>query len=131
MEFTGERLIFEEMKPLAIKEHLERYYFARDFIKNKKVLDIAWGIGYGSEILGRHAKKIIGGDISIETIKFARKKYPNKKINSLQIDATKMDLKSNSFDVVVSFETIEHFEDFKKYLKEIKTKRREINKWKD
>ena len=102
--------------------HLHRYLIASKFVKNKIVLDIACGEGYGTFILSKKAKKIWGADIDKNTIEQARKKYQNKKINFIQANATDLPFEKNFFDVIVSFETIEHLskENGIKFLTQIK-----------
>jgi 2-polyprenyl-3-methyl-5-hydroxy-6-metoxy-1,4-benzoquinol methylase len=56
-------------------EHLYRYYFALHFVKDKKVLDLACGEGYGSYILSKSAEYVTGLDIDEKTIKHASCKY--------------------------------------------------------
>ena len=55
LEWTGERYSpFVELKISGAEIHYEllhRYYFALHFVKDKKVLDLACGEGYGSYIL--------------------------------------------------------------------------------
>jgi Methylase involved in ubiquinone/menaquinone biosynthesis len=106
---TGERFIPSQTGIIEI-EHLNRYYFVINQIdlREKTVLDIASGEGYGSNILARHAKKVIGVDISEEAINHAKNKYQSEKLKFIQGNATSIPLPDNSFDVVVSFETIEH-----------------------
>ncbi len=103
-------------------EHIARYLFAMQFVKEKVVLDIASGSGYGSEILVNEgkAKKVIGIDISKEAIKYAQEKYGSKKIEFLQGDCRDIPLKDKSVDAVVSFETIEHIEEHEQFMKEIR-----------
>jgi ubiquinone/menaquinone biosynthesis C-methylase UbiE len=120
MKFTGERLILEGANPSMLKEHMERYLFAKRFVKGKKVLDLACGTGYGTNILSETAKSIYGGDISKETILSAKKSFKNKKIKFEVIDATNMEFPSKYFDVVVSFETIEHLERWDLFVEEVK-----------
>ena len=45
-------------------EHVHRYLWAEQFSRGKRVLDIACGEGYGSEILARSAAHVIGVDLS-------------------------------------------------------------------
>jgi len=42
MKLTGEQLIPELSKKRLIDEHLDRYKFSLDYVKNKKVLDISY-----------------------------------------------------------------------------------------
>ena len=54
LEWTGERYLpFVDPKISGAEihyEHLHRYYFALHFVKDKKVLDLACGEGYGSKL---------------------------------------------------------------------------------
>lgn len=119
MEFTGERLHPEINGQIAI-EHLHRYALACDLVKNQKVLDIASGEGYGSMLLSKHAKMVIGVDISSEAVQHANNKYKNINLSYLVGSADDIPLESNQFDVVISFETIEHLKDHQKMFSEIK-----------
>ncbi|HLG90569.1 MAG TPA: class I SAM-dependent methyltransferase [Candidatus Saccharimonadales bacterium] len=101
-------------------EHVARYEAVKDLVTNKTVLDIACGSGYGSSILARKAKKIIGVDSDKKTIAYALEKYGLKNIEFLVGDANRIPIKDNAVDMVVSFETIEHVSDFKKFLREMK-----------
>lgn len=101
--------------------HLARYNFAKQFCKDKRVLDISCGEGYGSYILSlAGSKEVVGLDISEETILTAKKNYKSDNLNYLVSDAGALkDLKDNYFDLIVSFETIEHLNEVDNYLKEI------------
>jgi len=102
--------------------HLHRYLIASRFVKNKIVLDAASGEGYGSFILSKNARKVFGVDIDEKTILEAKKKYKNEKIYFLNANVTNLPFTENFFDVIISFETIEHLskEDGIKFLEQIK-----------
>lgn len=119
-DFKGETWI-PGVTPKRIEEdHIERYRFASRFIKGKIVLDIACGAGYGSKYLLSHgAKEVVGVDISDEAIKYARQHYVDDKLIFMKADATNLGFINETFDVVVSFETIEHVEKYHKFLEEI------------
>lgn len=116
---TGERLEFYGYSDVTI-EHLHRYAIANDFVKDKVVLDIASGEGYGSYILSKNASKVIGVDIDKEAVIEAQKKYLNDNLNFTVGSADNIPLDSNTIDVVVSFETIEHHDKHDEMLIEIK-----------
>jgi ubiquinone/menaquinone biosynthesis C-methylase UbiE len=121
MKYTGERMIPEYNQGDFIwAEHYTRYIFASQFVKGRKVLDIACGSGYGSAYLARTAKKVFGVDISKETIGYAQKKYGSDNIEYLTGSAESIPLPDQSIDIVVSFETVEHISDYEKFLREIK-----------
>ncbi|HEX8575231.1 MAG TPA: class I SAM-dependent methyltransferase [Flavobacterium sp.] len=116
---TGERLEFYNYGDVTV-EHLHRYAIALDFIKNKKVLDIASGEGYGSFLLSSKAELVYGVDIDATSIKNATLKYKNHNLKFIEGAAAKIPLENNSVDVVVSFETIEHHDQHDEMMLEIK-----------
>ena len=72
---TGERMMPEMLHSTIIIEHLHRYALASLFCKNKNVLDIASGEGYGSNILSQYADQVTGVDIDENAVKYAASKY--------------------------------------------------------
>jgi 2-polyprenyl-3-methyl-5-hydroxy-6-metoxy-1,4-benzoquinol methylase len=117
---TGERLTGSTTDEQTILEHLQRYWFARNFSAGKNVLDIACGEGYGCSILGSNANTVIGVDISPEVIEFARRKYGSNQVSFECGSALKIPLDDDSVDLVVSFETIEHVDHPEVFLDEIR-----------
>ena len=121
MKDTGERLIPEgHTQTLTYGEHLARYLSVMPIIKNKIVLDIASGAGYGTKLISGDAKKVYGIDYSSEAVKYAKEYYGSKNIEYIKGDAQAIPLADNSVDVIVSFETIEHLKNPKKFIKEVK-----------
>lgn len=116
MEYTGERVIPKIMNPKngMLIEHIARYKFARNFSKGR-VLDIACGSGYGSEIVlnkNPSIEELVGIDISEEAINYAKANYSYDNTSYYVDDALNQNLYKiyGTFDSIVSFETIEHFE---------------------
>src|SRR5438034_11094846 len=67
LEWTGERYVpWMEGAEIGY-EHLHRYAFATQFVRNKRVLDLASGEGYGSNLLAKTAKQVVGVDIDEQT----------------------------------------------------------------
>jgi ubiquinone/menaquinone biosynthesis C-methylase UbiE len=117
--WTGERLETHIFTDNTI-EHLHRYALACEHVKGKKVLDIASGEGYGTNILAAFAESITGVDISSEAIETAKVKYKKTNLKFIAGSAAKIPLNDNSVDVVVSFETIEHHDQHDEMMQEIK-----------
>lgn len=105
--WSGERQIGQKIDDIEIK-HVERYEFAQEYCKDKTVLDAACGCGYGSYILSNEAKSVLGIDHSQETIDYARKFWWAKNIAFSQFDLNTDLTPLGTFDVIVSFETVEH-----------------------
>ena len=123
MEFTGERFLSQITNIKISYEHWHRYLYASNFVQNKTVLDIACGEGYGSNLLSKNAKEVVGVDISFQVIENAKKKYKTKNLSFVHGSASKIPIKDDSkFDVIVSFETIEHIseDDQISFLSEVK-----------
>ncbi|MGV8947240.1 MAG: class I SAM-dependent methyltransferase [Lutibacter sp.] len=116
---TGERLEFFDFSDVTV-EHLHRYAIASDIVKGKIVLDIASGEGYGSYLLSNYAQSVTGVDIHNDTIEFSNNKYKNNNLTFIQGSTSKIPMLSNSVDVVISFETIEHHDEHDEMMSEIK-----------
>ena len=109
MEFSGERYLSNMNNAEMSYEHWHRYFYATQFVKEKDVLDIASGEGYGANLMARTAKTVLGVDISQEAIDFAKECYIRNNLSFLQGSVENIPVDGvKKFDVVVSFETIEH-----------------------
>lgn len=102
----------------VMQEHIDRYEFAKKYVSGKSVLDVACGSGYGSFMLAETATSVSGVDISADAIEYAKTNYSASNIQYYQDNATHLLFYDDSFDVVVSFETIEHIKDYKTFLSE-------------
>lgn len=102
-------------------QHIMRYVFASTLVAGKTVLDIACGAGYGaSHFVACGAKEVVGVDLSKNAVAYARNQYSKKGLHLLQGNAVFLPLRDRSFDMVVSFETIEHINEYEEYLEEMK-----------
>lgn len=72
------------------------------------VLDVACGEGYGYDLLARVANSVTGVDVSTETIEHAIARYWRPQVRFVQGDCAALPCDDASFELVVSFETIEH-----------------------
>ena len=116
MKFTGERVVANNMSGhvQTLQEHIARYNFALRAAEGKTVLDAACGTGYGTKMLSEVAKSVCGVDIDNETIVYASKLNPEIPFGCM--DLTKNFPADGPFDLIVSFETIEHLENPKFFL---------------
>ena len=119
LEWTGERYLPEIGGTIAL-EHIHRYLMARELAKDKEVLDIACGEGYGSAMLAEIAHHVSGVDISAEAVAHATGKYRKENLQFLVGSCAAIPLPDDSIDLVVSFETIEHHDQHQEMMQEIK-----------
>lgn len=88
--------------------HLDRYEFARSYCESRKVLDGACGTGYGSALIGEVASDTTGIDCDEGAIDYASRTYSrdNVRFERSFVEFTRFE--DAAFDVVLSFETVEH-----------------------
>lgn len=106
VHWTGERVVLGETPEAVELEHLQRYHFSSR-ICHGRILDVACGTGYGSEILSWGGQNpTVGVDISGEALKHARLDSKNAQFVRASVEA--LPFRKECFDCIVSFETIEH-----------------------
>jgi ubiquinone/menaquinone biosynthesis C-methylase UbiE len=98
----------EENDPQFVAQHLSACHFARRFAKGKRVLEVGFGEGYGASYLAEIAREVIGIDLAPGNIARASAKYRRANLYFQQMDATRLSFPEESFDVVCSFQVIEH-----------------------
>lgn len=89
-------------------EHVHRYLLAREWCRNRRVLDIACGEGYGTALLADVARSAHGVDVALDAVRHAHAQYGRPHVTFSVGDCAAIPLRDASVDVVVSFETIEH-----------------------
>ncbi|OWK46496.1 class I SAM-dependent methyltransferase [Fimbriiglobus ruber] len=106
---TGERYLPDLDGADILYEHWHRYFFATQFVAGKSVLDVASGEGYGSALLARTAGSVVGVDLDAAVVATAGDKYRAENLTFCQGSAAALPISGQHlFDVITSFETIEH-----------------------
>ena len=119
LEFTGERFTPECVREI-FHEHFHRYAWARGLVGDLDVLDCACGEGYGSRILADAARSVCGVDIDAETIEHATRRYATDGLSFTRASALELPFGDDRFDVVVSFETLEHLAEHDELMSEFR-----------
>jgi SAM-dependent methyltransferase len=103
-----ERIVPDADSAGVVALHLKRYDFARGYCEGADVLDAGCGVGYGSAYLADVAARVVGVDVSGEAIAYANERYGGPRTSFCEMDVTALEFEDASFDVVCSFETLEH-----------------------
>jgi 2-polyprenyl-3-methyl-5-hydroxy-6-metoxy-1,4-benzoquinol methylase len=93
------------------------YVVARDYVQGD-VLEVGCGEGRGIEILMTGAKSFTAVDKIGPVVESLRKKFPAARLISMNIPPLS-GLEDNAYDLVVSFQVIEHIKDDALFLREI------------
>ncbi len=111
LELTGERTLPDvPAENYWFRRHLAVYEWIARQLAGKRVIDMACGEGYGSEVLARRAGEVVGVDANPEAHEHARLRYvrPNLRFERGLVDTFG---EPGSFDAVVFLQTIEHVDD--------------------
>lgn len=94
-------------------EHRHRYAFAARLCRDRSVLDLCCGSGYGSEILAPTAREVVGVDNDVGTIEMARATVGERTgVEFVPADAVAYlgQGARGRFDVIVCSEGLEHLD---------------------
>src|SRR5579859_2453285 len=69
--WTGERLVPGKSPEVVTREHFARYVFAGKLARDKQVIDVACGHGYGAAYLASMAQSVRACDIDADSIRRA------------------------------------------------------------
>lgn len=102
--------INEFITPVQLR-HIKRYEFAKLYINGGRILDSACGSGYGSDLISDY-DEYIGIDYADYCIKFALENYTDNNRRFINGDIYNLNeiFDKNSFDAIISFETLEHID---------------------
>jgi len=100
--------------------HTAAYVQAARLSEGKRVLDLGCNTGYGTEVLSRAAKEVVGVDVSAKAISAAQDRYGRLGMKFQLTDGTRLPFENAEFDMIVSFQVIEHIVDYDVYIGELK-----------
>jgi len=111
VSFTGERLPAADADFAVDRErHLAAYRFARAHAAGRAVLDAGSGEGYGAALLAEVAARVVGLDRpEAVRVAAARHRAPGLEFRAHELE--RLGALGERFDLVVSFQVIEHVRD--------------------
>ncbi len=108
LKLTGERTLPDvPAENYWFQRHLAVYEWIGARVIGKRVIDMACGEGYGSEVLSRSAASVVGVDANPEAHEHARLRYRRQNL-SFERGMVEMHGEPRAYDAVVFLQTIEH-----------------------
>jgi SAM-dependent methyltransferase len=109
LQLTGERTLPDVPEEnYWFRRHLAVYEWIAARAGGRRVVDLACGEGYGSAVLARTARSVVGVDANPEAFAHARAKYSGA---NLSFERNMVELWTGDVDCVVFLQTIEHVPD--------------------
>lgn len=107
LHLTGERTLPDVPEEnYWYRRHLIVYEWIADRVHGRRVVDLACGEGYGSDVLANTAAEVIGVDANPEAFAHAEAKYKRVTFERTMVETWQGDV-----DCVVFLQTIEHIQD--------------------
>jgi SAM-dependent methyltransferase len=109
LELTGERTLPDVPEEnYWFRRHLAVYEWIAERVGGARVIDMACGEGYGSDVLAGSAASVVGVDANPEAHEHARLRYvrPNLRFERALVESF-----AEPCDAIVFLQTIEHVED--------------------
>ncbi len=107
LALTGERTLPDVPEEnYWYRRHLVVYEWIAAQLRGARVIDMASGEGYGSDVLARTAASVIGVEANPEAFEHARLRYP-----AVRFERALVEEFAEPADAVVFLQTIEHLQD--------------------
>jgi len=107
LHLTGERTLPDVPEEnYWYRRHLVVYEWIADRVHGRKVVDLACGEGYGSDVLANTAQSVVGVDANPEAFEHCTAKYRRVTFERNLVETWQGDV-----DCVVFLQTIEHIQD--------------------
>jgi SAM-dependent methyltransferase len=111
LALTGERTLPDvPAENYWYRRHLAVYEWIGARVIGRRVIDMACGEGYGSEVLSRSAASVLGVDANPEAHEHARLRYERQNL-SFERGMVETHGDPGAFEAVVFLQTIEHVQD--------------------
>src|SRR5688572_2909542 len=82
--------------------HLKAYQEAALLAKERNVLDLGCNNGWGTELLSRAARRVVGADVSETALAVARESVTGTNVEFTAVNGERLPFSSGEFELVVS-----------------------------
>jgi SAM-dependent methyltransferase len=111
LQLTGERTLPDvPVENYWFRRHLAVYEWIGARVIGDRVIDMACGEGYGSEVLSRSAVRVVGVDANPEAYEHARLRYRRQNLD-FERGLVETHGEPDSYEAAVFLQTIEHVQD--------------------
>jgi len=110
-KFTGERPGWGEGFDYDYARHLAAYRYTDDRARGRRVLDAGCGEGFGTQTMADVAAEVLGVDYSPVAIGECQRLWKKPNLRFRQVDLVKPEGFSETFDLVLNFQVLEHIDD--------------------
>ncbi|HYG91603.1 MAG TPA: methyltransferase domain-containing protein [Azospirillum sp.] len=100
--------------------HSAAYEEAAKLAPPGQALDLGCNNGYGSYKLSQCGHEVIGVDVSSDALADAKRRFSAANLEFRQVSGQELPFESGRFDLITSFQVIEHIVDMDLYLNEIR-----------
>ncbi len=113
LALTGERTLPDVPEEnYWYRRHLVVYEWIAEHVTGQRVIDMASGEGYGSDVLARTASSVVGVEANPEAFEHAQLRYAGSPATpNLRFERALVEEFSQDADAVVFLQTIEHLQD--------------------
>jgi SAM-dependent methyltransferase len=120
----GERLIPEDTQTPIHQIQVLRHLFVYEHVKERLkptdiVLDLGFGEGYGTSLLAPKCHEIVGIDVEQKVVDYANQRHRTDNCHFEKYDGHTLPFDKEYFDIVVSFQVIEHIDNEPQFVSEI------------
>lgn len=107
----------EAVRRDALEKMIGRYSFGAAEAAGKDVLEVACGSGQGLGLLAQSARRVIGGDYTIDLVRGAATHY-GRRVLLAAVDAQSLPFRDGSFDLVLCYEALYYFPEAERFTAE-------------
>jgi len=118
------RIAIEDDPDVMVHQQLARLLFLSEIVelKSKRILEFGCGSGLNCDFLMKRFKPraVLGFDVSQDSVELAQNQYTDIKVRCADACDSSLDLDRGTWDLVVSFEVLEHVPNMNNFVRNIR-----------